>query len=42
MKLARRAGMTRLYLGEGKNGTERYHREEVIAYEEKRQVKLTA
>ena len=41
-RMARRAGFTRLCLGEGKNGTVRYLREEVIAHEQQRQVKLTA
>ena len=30
-RIARRAGLTRLCLGEGKNGTVRYLREEVTA-----------
>jgi hypothetical protein len=37
-RFARRAGLTRLCLGEGKNGTVRYIREEVFAYENKRLV----
>lgn len=41
-RMARRAGFTCLCLGEGKNGTVRYLREEVIAHEQQRQVKLTA
>ena len=41
-RIARRASLTRLCLGEGKNGTVRYLREEVEAYEKSRQVKLTA
>ena len=32
-RIARRAGMKRLYLGEGKNGIVRYLRREVEAYE---------
>ena len=32
-RIARRAGWKRLYLGEGKNGTVRYLRKEVEAYE---------
>ncbi len=35
-RIARRAGLTRLCLGEGKNGTVRYLREEVTAYEKER------
>ena len=41
-RIARRASLTRLCLGKGKNGTVRYLREEVIAYEQQRQVRLTA
>lgn len=41
-RIARRAQFTRLCLGEGRNGTIRYLREEVEAYEQKRQIKLTA
>ena len=37
-RIARRAGLTRLCLGEGKNGMVRYLREEVIAYENSRRV----
>lgn len=40
-RIARRASLTRLCLGEGKNGTVRYLREEVAAYEKQRQVRLT-
>ena len=40
-RIARRAGLTRVCLGEGKNGLIRYRREEVIAYEETRQVRMT-
>lgn len=32
-RIARRAGITRVYLGEGKNGMVRYVRKEVEAYE---------
>jgi hypothetical protein len=35
------AGLTRVCLGDGKNGMVRYIREEVIAYEESRRVSLT-
>ena len=35
-RIARRNGLTRLCLGEGKNGTIRYLRKEVIAYEKER------
>ena len=38
-RIARRAGLTRLYLGAGKNGMVRYVRKEVEAYEESRQVR---
>jgi hypothetical protein len=41
-RIARRAGLTRLCLGEGNNGTVRYFRKEVEAYEKERQTKLTA
>ena len=41
-RIARRAGLTRLCLGEGKNGIVRYVREEVEAYEANRRVKLSA
>lgn len=37
-RIARRAGMTRLCLGEGKNGMVRYVRKEVEDYEAKRRV----
>jgi len=39
-RIARRAGLTRVCLGEGKNGIVCYVREEVIAYEESRWIKL--
>lgn len=35
-RIAQRAGLSRVYLGEGKNGMVRYVREEVIAYENRR------
>lgn len=37
-RIARRAGLTRLCLGEGKNGMVRYVRKEVEDYEAKRRV----
>jgi hypothetical protein len=37
-RIARRANLTRLCLGDGKNGMVRYLREEVIAYEASRQI----
>jgi hypothetical protein len=37
-RIARRAGMTRLCLGEGRNGMVRYVRKEVEDYEAKRRV----
>lgn len=37
-RIARRAGLTRLCLGEGRNGAVRYIREEVEAYETTRRV----
>lgn len=41
-RIARREGLKCLYLGEdGKNGTVRYLREEVTAYEQNRLIKLT-
>jgi hypothetical protein len=36
-RIARRAGLTRLCLGEGRNGIVRYSRKEVEAFEMKRQ-----
>jgi hypothetical protein len=36
-RIARRARLTRLCLGEGRNGIVRYNRKEVEAFEEKRQ-----
>jgi len=38
-RIARRAGLTRLCLGVGRNGMVRYVRKEVEAYEASRQVK---
>jgi len=35
-RIARRAKLKRLCIGEGKNGSVRYMREEVLAYENKR------
>jgi hypothetical protein len=37
-RIVQRAGLTRLYLGEGKNGIVRFIRKEVEAYEASRQV----
>ena len=37
-RIARRAGLTRYCLGEGKNGIVRFSREEVEAYEASRRV----
>jgi predicted DNA-binding transcriptional regulator AlpA len=37
-RVARRAGFTRIYLGEGRNGIVRYLREEIDAYEASRTV----
>jgi hypothetical protein len=39
-RIARRARLTRLCLGEGKNGMVRYLRKEVEAYEASRQVMM--
>lgn len=41
-RIARRAELSRLYLGDGKNGIVRYIRKEVEAYEEKRRIKPSA
>ena len=41
-RIARRAGLTRLCLGVGRNGTVRYIREEVIAYELSRRSQASA
>ncbi len=38
-RIARRAGFTRVLLGEGRNGIVRYSRKEVEAYEASRTVK---
>jgi hypothetical protein len=40
-RIARRAGFTRLCLGEGKNGMVRYLRKEVAAHEASRQVRMS-
>jgi len=37
-RIARRAGLTRLYLGVGNNGIVRYVKEEVVKYEASRQI----
>jgi hypothetical protein len=37
-RIARRAGFTRLCLGDGRNGLVRYLREEVMAYEASRHI----
>lgn len=39
-RIARRGGLTRVCLGEGKNGMVRYIRKEVEAYEEKRRIQM--
>lgn len=41
-RIARRAGLSRFCLGEGRTGMVRYRREEVEAYEASRRIKLTA
>lgn len=41
-RIARRAGLTRLCLGEGRNGAVRYIRKEVEAYEASRRVTMSA
>lgn len=40
-RIARRAGLTRLCLGEGRNGAVRYVRKEVEAYEASRRVTMS-
>jgi hypothetical protein len=40
-RIARRAKLTRVCLGEGKNGMIRYLRKEVEAYEARRQVRMS-
>ena len=40
-RIARRAGMTRLCLGEGRNGSIRYLRKEVLAFETTRQIRMS-
>jgi len=39
-RITRRAGMTRLCLGKGKNGMVRYLWKEVIAYEKERRIRM--
>jgi hypothetical protein len=39
-RIARRAGLSRLCLGWGRNGIVRYLRKEVVAYEQERLVKM--
>ena len=39
-RIARKAGFTKTFLGEGPNGLVRYMRKEVLAYEEERQITL--
>ncbi len=39
-RIARRAGLTRLCLGEGRNGMVRYLRKEVDDYEQSRRVQM--
>ena len=39
-RIARRAGLSRFCLSDGKNGIIRYSREEIIAYENSRRVTL--
>lgn len=41
-RIASRAGLSRLYLGDGKNSIVRYIRKEVEAYEATRRIKPTA
>jgi hypothetical protein len=41
-RIARRNGLSRLCLGEGKNGIVRYVREEVLDYEAKRRVVVSS
>ena len=40
-RIARRAGLTRVCLGEGNNGMVRYIQEEVLAYEKSRRITLS-
>ena len=40
-RIARRVGLSRLCIGEGKNGSIRYLRKEVIAYEEESLIAAT-
>ena len=37
-RIAKRAGLTRLYLGEGRNGLVRFVRKEVEAFEQSRRI----
>lgn len=39
-RIAQRVGLTRVCLGDGRNGMVRYVREEVIAYEQSRRVQV--
>ena len=41
-RIARRAGMTRICLGEGRNGIVRYLRDEALAFESERTIKLNS
>ena len=41
-RIARRIGLSRVFLGDGKNGIVRYLRKEVEAYEETRRIKPIA
>ncbi len=41
-RIARRIGLSRVYLGDGRNGIVRYLRKEVEAYEETRRIKPIA
>lgn len=41
-RIAQRAGMTRICLGEGKNGIVRYLRQEALAFESERTIKLNS
>lgn len=41
-RITRRAGLTRLCLGDGRNSLVRYIREEVKAYEQTRQVRMSS
>ncbi|HAI13599.1 MAG TPA: hypothetical protein DCM28_17970 [Phycisphaerales bacterium] len=39
-RIAQRSGMTRICLGEGRNGIVRYLRDEALAFESERTIKL--